>query len=263
MTEIGPSYSKEAFIDANQRLQSANDVISPNITTSELKDVIIHRENAEQDIDYQLRVAGDEADVVDKAIDRPISPETIEKRLSETKKLTEFWTDLGIDVDESDIKEKISLLPEIEGYDSYLYMPKGISVEKMSSLVIEKVPSSMVEFHPGTITAPRLDSEPYACAIKFESEADIDTKDQSVTHMNPSEYLVFFLRWYKENGPTVDRNYHTLIDGNFLNDARITFYVSSMAGRGSDWRNDYRLTMGVMAPTSINRSKHRYRGVVL
>ena len=52
-------------------------------------------------------------------------------RESEIKANVEFWKELGVDVDEADIRAKIEELPEVEGFDFYIYIPEWVITDQV------------------------------------------------------------------------------------------------------------------------------------
>ena len=53
-----------------------------------------------------------------------------ETKRAEVKTNLEFWQELGVEVNEADIRKKIKNIPEVEGFDHYIYVPKGIKLSE-------------------------------------------------------------------------------------------------------------------------------------
>jgi hypothetical protein len=164
-------------------------------------------------------------------------------RESEIKANVEFWEDIGHPISEESIKKAIEEVPEVEGYDWYIVIPKGIQLPDIYELIqknnfIKQTP--MVE--PGwrnmmmnntnwlSFNKLRLDSsfripessnETYAVAAKFQQEPDADSlgenarsaKDWEKTNdhfMNPIVRLVAGQRYYQETGKYLDQANNTM-----------------------------------------------------
>lgn len=167
----------------------------------------------------------------------PETPETGEPieggertRESETKANVELWKDLGVEVDEADVRAKIEELPEVEGFDFYIYMPDTHSIQKILwEKCREKIQGSNTDF---TLDQIRIDgtrerSGAYAIATRYRQElpegdldhyrddrhrnnyrvADewLDVVDETGDEfMELSEYLILSLRWHRDHGSTLD-----------------------------------------------------------
>jgi hypothetical protein len=176
-------------------------------------------------------------------------------RESEIKANLEFWNSLGIEgveIDEDDIKEKISALPEKEGHDFYLYLPEKV----ISSQLISK----MREWHPVDVWGednldqmemPRTTKESYAVAIRHQQEPDADSlgdkaknaenwerEEGKVNFITPLEYLVAELRYHQEEGQHLDENNWTLCPGSRTADGGVPF-LSFVPSGGKVYLNSY------------------------
>jgi hypothetical protein len=155
------------------------------------------------------------------------SPEqTKPERTRETEITTnvEFWKSLGIEVDEADVREKIEALSEREGYDFYLYLPKGIKTSEIIGKIKERYPLRQYKSDEeiDEIESTREAAETaYAIAAKYEQECDPDTLGKSAeelkatgdTFMQLPERLVAELRWHAENGTHLDEETATIAAG--------------------------------------------------
>ncbi len=162
--------------------------------------------------------------------ERGMTPERTKE--SEIKANVEFWQELGIEVDEKDVREKVEALPEVEGFDWYIYMPKGVGMSQLLELYQQKS-ALKVNIDKGylndyfynepkwdeRITLPRSSKEEsYVIAAKHQLDPDHDSlafpvespkesyktlEDWDKTgdeFMSPPEMIVADLQYLKENG---------------------------------------------------------------
>ena len=101
-------------------------------------------------------------------------------RESEIQANVELWRDLGIEVDESDVRAKIEELPEVEGFNWYFYMPKGIKTSEIWTILKEEY-NAVELYKVSTVdidatTLPRSnDQDSYAIACRYSRDSDPDT----------------------------------------------------------------------------------------
>ncbi len=50
---------------------------------------------------------------------------------SEIKANIEFWAHMGIEVDSAEVEVKFKHLPELDGYDWYFFIPKGVKISQV------------------------------------------------------------------------------------------------------------------------------------
>lgn len=144
-------------------------------------------------------------------------------RESEIKANVELWKSLGIDVDEADILSKTESLPEKEGFDWILYIPKGIKNSELYNMIKDHT-SIPRNYNMGIsprihdideVTMPRDSSESsYAVACRYDDGPDEDSYDHKEEDRNAKsplewekigdqyvtlkERLVAELRWSKD-----------------------------------------------------------------
>jgi hypothetical protein len=168
----------------------------------------------------------------------------------EIKANLEFWNSLGIkgvEIAEADIREKIDALPEKEGYDFYLYLPKKVTISQLINKMRERYPVyAWGEDTLDQIEMPRTTKESYVVAIRHQQEPDGDSlgdkaknaknwerdekKDSFIT---PLEYLVAELRYHQEEGQHLDEKNWTLCPGSRTADGEVPFlYFSPDSGGG-------------------------------
>ncbi|MDD3481062.1 MAG: hypothetical protein PHW75_02475 [Patescibacteria group bacterium] len=144
----------------------------------------------------------------------------------------EFWKSLGIEVDPADVKQKIEALPEKEGFDFYLYLPRGIKTSKIISKIRERYP--LWQYEPDekidSITSVRDATKmAYAVASRYQQECDADTLCKSATELEATggtfmqlpEWLVAELRWHAENGTHLDEEGVTVAAGSRIADGYV------------------------------------------
>ena len=182
---------------------------------------------------------GGEIPLQGKDTEGPERGETTERsKESEIKANLEFWRDLGIEIDEADVREKVESLPEVEGFNWYFYMPKGITASQLISEMrkIFRFPVQMSTDtpdpsldigDPDKFEMPRNASEKsYVVAARYQQEPDKESlgeenakssKDWESTKetffMTALERIVAEMRWYKETGSHLDLIGVTLTPG--------------------------------------------------
>ena len=149
-------------------------------------------------------------------------------RESEIKANVEFWKGLGVEVDEADVRAKIEELPEVEGFDWYIYVPKDAEISDLerkseSMIRVSKNDDDLGNFDQ--IKQPRSDLEAsYAVAARYQQEPDEDTLGDGVepatewekkddSFMSPTEYMVAMMRWQRQEGTHLDEANQTIFPG--------------------------------------------------
>ena len=164
-----------------------------------------------------------------------IEKPTERTRKSEIQANIDFWKDLaieGIEINEDEIRAAIEALPEVEGFDWLIAIPKGVKTSelwKKTNGIGYSTSSERNEFDNHTFFAgdeldslesPRQSQETFAVAARYSQEPDedgLDGLDKSVhygpkaktaqnwrrngkTYMTLLEATVAELRWHAQNG---------------------------------------------------------------
>lgn len=145
-------------------------------------------------------------------------------RESEIKANIEFWKGLGIEIDEADVQKEIEALPEVEGFDGYLYMPQNVNLYELLDGLRKEIDvvghGSYKRYFPENTTTKGS----YALALRLDQEPDSDTLGENAKNVegweqtdyqfvSPIEYVVAQRRYISENGTPLDQRSATLIPG--------------------------------------------------
>jgi len=160
-------------------------------------------------------------------------------RESEIHSNVEFWQNLGVEVDESEIRATIEALPEKEGFDWYLAIPKGTKMSEVWQKMAESYPNRKPkDIILDDIQMPRSAEETYALATHYSQGPDNDSVRENAkpaedweasgkTYMSPLERAVADMRWYAENGTHLDDHYRTMCPGSRMADGDVPSLVYS------------------------------------
>lgn len=137
-----------------------------------------------------------------------------QKKELEIKANINFWESKGIDIKESEVRELIDTLPEAEGMEWYLVMPKSFDYRDAWNLAHEMVTGKEYTFMTnieaeGTPLTRRYDKS-YALATNFNRLPDqdslgdnaktpLDWEQTGKEFMNPLERIAYDLRYNFEN----------------------------------------------------------------
>jgi len=136
-------------------------------------------------------------------------------RESEIQANIEFWKELGIEVDEADVRKEVELIPDVKGFEYVIFIPKGLNYKQLLGLTAYEAakdnPKLNFDF-PNYFTPnqPRKNDEaPYAVALNFDSvrvqndmsEGKYDEKNTNQGFLSLPESLVLILRSIKEEKP--------------------------------------------------------------
>lgn len=153
---------------------------------------------------------------------------TVERtKESEIKANVEFWQELGFEVDEEDVRSEIEAIPEVKGFDWYIFSPKDVKLSEVWNKFKEKhqdyskITRQLTEESVEEINEPRFLDKNYAVAARYQQEPDWDSIDGNgkpapewkrsrETFMNPLERMIYGMRWYSENGTHLDQEHATL-----------------------------------------------------
>jgi hypothetical protein len=244
-------YSRESYDAAQARVDAVNEKLTPSQPASDRETARQERDQAEGERDHLYEMGWDEAlklnaeynqaiaekeaterkiaDLrhkmeLDKEIpEREANPEITKE--SEIKATVEFWHSLGVEVDEADVREKIEALPEVEGYDRFVYVPKGIKISEVWEKMSERYPNYSYIEGIDEITSPRDNQESaYAIATKFQEKPDEDSLGDKAkspeewektddTFMSPMEYMIAEMRYHAETGQHLDGSTATWCPG--------------------------------------------------
>ena len=172
---------------------------------------------------------------------------------AEVKSNLEFWQELGIEVNEVDIRKKIRKIPEVEGFDHYIYVPKGIKLSELWEKMKEKQP--VYDFSMSLASMDAIENinpdtrdnkdDSYAIAVKFQPEPDADTLGDNAksaeewnklgdTFISPIEYLITAMRYHAETGKHLDESTYTICPGSrfFFDSAPGLFFDPGSGGIG-------------------------------
>jgi hypothetical protein len=181
---------------------------------------------------------------------------------SEIKANVEFWKDLGVEVDEADVRAKIEELPEVEGFDFYLYIPQGIKTseiwQKMSGIFSVAKEEDVGDLDQ--MQEPRSnEGESYVVACHSRREPDSDSIPEEekwvagksvIDHnsktpeewgeagdsfLSPTEYFVACMRWQIESGKTLDQRYGTMFPGSKIQSNEVPIAHGNSAPDGALW----------------------------
>ena len=243
MAEKEPSseYSREAYEEAEQEVEEAKKEISPERPTEKSREAVERKGAIEQERDRLFEISWDEAlklneeynglwkskGQADKALadfrreklgmPERAEPEPERTKKSEIKANVEFWQELGVEVDEADVRAKIEALSEKEGFNFYLYLPQGVKASQLIAEMKERFPAWVWRSvgDPDKIKMPRTTKESYAMAARYQQEPDEDSLEENAksaedwektedTFMTPAERIVAEMRWHKEKGSHLD-----------------------------------------------------------
>ncbi len=162
--ETGEGYSREAFEAAEQELEAAK-----------------------TNRDQLIETAHEEAIKEDKLwVEEEKAKRTKEAEISAN---CDFWKEMGVEVDEEDVRTKIEAMPEVEGFDWYLYIPDGnyggFGLERPfrdASQPFKNVVSYPGRGGIGDITWPRQKEKNYVVAARYQQEPDKDTLSKKDKH---------------------------------------------------------------------------------
>lgn len=117
-----------------------------------------------------------------------------------------FWHDRGVQLDEADVRREFEAIPEVPGFDWYLYVPKGLSFGSYWEDYYSKhsLHSYYVEYIKGKehlkddLIEPSEHSEGYAIATRYKQHADTQFRFYTVEElerlgfdfMSPLERLI-------------------------------------------------------------------------
>lgn len=145
---------------------------------------------------------------------------------SEIKANIELWRGLGIEVDEADVRHEIEAIPEVKGYDCYVYMPKRVRtpalIGRINKIFNESDGTDFFEITDYSnalsrmkMPSPRTSDSSYAIAIRPSEEPDEDSIGENAMsavdwealpdeYMTLRERLVAGFRIYSESGKLLD-----------------------------------------------------------
>ena len=151
-----------------------------------------------------------------------------------------FWKKLGVEVKEADVKAKIEALPEVEGFDHFVYVPQGIKMSEVFNKMEENGQPVYSPFSPEKMDAfkkvkPDMrdnQKDSYAIATRFQPEPDADTlgdkaksaeewEETGETFMQPMEYLITAMRYQTETDRHLDENTYTICPGSRASDGDV------------------------------------------
>lgn len=113
-------------------------------------------------------------------------------RESEITANVEFWRDLGIKVDEADVRREIEKIPEVEGFDWYIYMPEGVKATDLLSKI--QKPGIPDYIDPEEIGSVR---KSYAIATRYQQEPDQETLGD---YYDRNKTPIYYQNQTKKNG---------------------------------------------------------------
>lgn len=139
---------------------------------------------------------------------------------SEIQANIQFWARRGIELSESEARSAIEALQEVEEFDYFLVMPKGITVSQLWEMMGKemKVDTSFeneIKFR----FIPRESTHTYAVATRDRQEADyycpqfdsfchhnssLDWEKTAVQFMTLPEYMIMAMRYFEETGNHLD-----------------------------------------------------------
>ncbi len=147
---------------------------------------------------------------------------------SEIKANVKFWKDLGIEVDEADVKAKIESIPEKEGFNWYFYFPEMDS-DSMNKILGKILVSSDLNLvidvdrvnYLSQISHKRSSKkESYAIVAHYQQEPDVDSlgekkrdyrfKYPQGEFMTFAELIVAEGRWHSEDASHLNEKNATL-----------------------------------------------------
>lgn len=180
-------------------------------------------------------------------------------RESEIKANVEFWQDLGVEVDEADVRAKIEELPEVEGFDFCIYVPQGIKFSELWQIYVKNA-----DAEPDTIglmdniVMPRSnDQSSIAVAMQGKQMTDDfywdqaerertgdftplkwekEGKEKDHFYITPVEFVIADMRWYKETGFHLGASQFQNTDTLFLYTRDKSGKTNSIAGRECAFR---------------------------
>lgn len=144
-----------------------------------------------------------------------IEKETKERtKESEIKANIDFWKDLGIEVDEEEVRREIEAIPDVKGYDWYTYIPMGIKLEDIWKLAKEKF-SALGGKYANLIEMPESGEKSQAFAARYQQEPEKfslgelakSTRKWEETNfhfMNPLVRIICEMRWFQSEGSHLD-----------------------------------------------------------
>jgi len=136
----------------------------------------------------------------------------------------ELWQTLGEKIDLADIQREIDALPEIEGYNFYLYIPKGAKLDRIWEKFAKTNPvkrEPLYDLSSWHLKMSRDTRNSYAVAAHYQQEPDddslgdnarssLDWEKTDEQYMTPLEVIIAEMRWHKENGPHLNEKNITI-----------------------------------------------------
>lgn len=189
------------------------------------------------------------------AQEREIAPERT--RESEIRANIEFWQKesgrLGIKLEEQEVRTAVEALPEKEGYDWIIVVPKGVRIPDAlqaatghrGRLITDALQAEMgYRGEPGVyyeyvnsdkIEMPRRSDNTYAIAARYSQEPDRDSlgirkaksaekwENTGEKFMTPLELIIAEGRWHKENKAHLNKKNTTLFPGSRTEDGKVPY----------------------------------------
>lgn len=96
-----------------------------------------------------------------------LSHEEFERiRESEIKRNVDFWHSRGVEVDDTDVRHEIEILPEVQGFDWFIYMPGKNTIESISE--------------GSDVIDPTMESDKYYGSFRYEGDVRNENKSYAI-----------------------------------------------------------------------------------
>jgi len=147
--------------------------------------------------------------------------ESTRTRESEIAANISFWKRRGIKISKKVVTIAIMALPEREGMNFYLVIPKGITCQKLWKMIGKEMPTHQTMENEAFkfYSVPRDSKDKtYAVATRPSQRSDYGSRyvlplaleSELTNYMTPSEYIVAAMRWYEETGTHLDEHSVTI-----------------------------------------------------
>jgi len=152
----------------------------------------------------------------------------------EIKANVDFWKGLGIEVNEEDVRREIEAVPEVEGFNWYLYIPKSIKPTEMIEQIRKTTPvwctfEEALKYDGAYYDDPENDlnidnfnstrnsqDTEYAISARYKQYPDEDSVGEGARcadewaqtgedYMTMLEWFVAEMRWHQENDSHLDQ----------------------------------------------------------